>query len=166
MKAALWRFDGSRRQSKKESRNVVSGFRFRNPLLGQPGRNPFNECEVRRNGCSCRADRIEILLSFDSGKTLPSSANRSSAAGSAGHIAVGLNRLAVDGSESISALACCNTIENGVRLSGMPAFSGTHSVPQTWRLVLFIRHLPQITAEELNEMKRLDPKSEADPAHF
>jgi len=58
------------------------------------------------------------------------------------------------------------TIENGVRLSGMPAFHGTHTVPQTWRLVLFIRHLPQITAEELNEMNRLDPKSEADPAHF
>ena len=48
------------------------------------------------------------------------------------------------------------TIENGVRLSGMPAFSGTHTVPQTWRLVLFIRHLPQVTAEELNEMKGLD----------
>jgi len=31
---------------------------------------------------------------------------------------------------------------------------------------LFIRHLPQITAEELNEMKGLDPKSAADPAHF
>jgi hypothetical protein len=29
-----------------------------------------------------------------------------------------------------------------------------------------IRHLPQITPEELNEMKRLDPKSEADPTHF
>ena len=35
----------------------------------------------------------------------------------------------------------------------MPAFHGTHTVPQTWRLVLFIRHFPQITAEELNEMK-------------
>jgi hypothetical protein len=58
------------------------------------------------------------------------------------------------------------TIENGVRLSGMPAFHGTHTVPQTWRLVLFIRHLPQITPEELNEMKGWDPKNEADPAHF
>jgi mono/diheme cytochrome c family protein len=58
------------------------------------------------------------------------------------------------------------TIENGVRLSGMPAFSGTHTVEQTWRLVLFIRHLPQITPEELNEMKGWDPKSEAEPAHF
>jgi hypothetical protein len=26
--------------------------------------------------------------------------------------------------------------------------------------------LPQITAEELNEMKGWDPKSQADPAHF
>jgi len=58
------------------------------------------------------------------------------------------------------------TIENGVRLSGMPAFHGTHTVPQTWRLVLFIRHLPQITPEELNEMKGWDPKNEADPTHF
>jgi mono/diheme cytochrome c family protein len=58
------------------------------------------------------------------------------------------------------------TIANGVRLSAMPAFSEAHSPAQAWRLVLFIRHLPQITAEELNEMKRLDPKSEADPAHF
>jgi mono/diheme cytochrome c family protein len=58
------------------------------------------------------------------------------------------------------------TIENGVRLSGMPAFHGTHTVPQTWRLVLFIRHLPQITAEELNEMNGWNSKMEADPAHF
>jgi mono/diheme cytochrome c family protein len=58
------------------------------------------------------------------------------------------------------------TIENGVRLSGMPAFSGTHTVPQTWRLVLFIRHLPQITAEEVKEMEGWNPKSDANPAHF
>ena len=58
------------------------------------------------------------------------------------------------------------TIANGVRLSGMPAFSEAHSAAQAWRLVLFIRHLPQITAEELNEMKGLNPKMEANPANF
>lgn len=60
------------------------------------------------------------------------------------------------------------TIENGVRLSGMPAFgpaSGTEtSDAETWKLVLFIRHLPQITSEELDEMKKLNPKTEADRA--
>ena len=58
------------------------------------------------------------------------------------------------------------TIDNGVRLSGMPAFHGTHTVPWNWRLVLFIRHLPQITPEELNEMNGWDSKMEANPAHF
>jgi mono/diheme cytochrome c family protein len=60
------------------------------------------------------------------------------------------------------------TIENGVRLSGMPAFgpaSGTGtSDAETWKLVLFIRHLPQITSEELDETKKLNPKTEADRA--
>ena len=58
------------------------------------------------------------------------------------------------------------TIENGVRLSGMPAFSKVHTPEKTWRLVLFIRHLPQITPEELNEMNGWNSKMEADPAHF
>ena len=63
------------------------------------------------------------------------------------------------------------TIENGVRLSGMPAFGppgpardkdlGTDDA-ETWKLVLFIRHLPQITSEELEEMKKLNPKTDAD----
>jgi mono/diheme cytochrome c family protein len=59
------------------------------------------------------------------------------------------------------------TIENGVRLTGMPAFGEEHSVgggADTWHLVLFIRHLPQITSEELDEMKGLNPKTEADRA--
>ena len=65
------------------------------------------------------------------------------------------------------------TIVNGVRLSGMPAF-GPGSVPssgdegtgdaENWKLVLFIRHLSQITSEELEEMKKLNPKTEADRA--
>jgi mono/diheme cytochrome c family protein len=59
------------------------------------------------------------------------------------------------------------TIENGIRLSGMPAFGEEYSVggdAETWHLVLFIRHLPQITSQELDEMKGLNPKTEADRA--
>ena len=57
-------------------------------------------------------------------------------------------------------------IENGVRLSGMPAFGehpGTDDA-DTWHLVTFIRHLPQITTEELEAMNKLNPKTEADRA--
>jgi hypothetical protein len=48
----------------------------------------------------------------------------------------------------------------------MPAFSEEHTSAQTWRLVLFIRRLPQITPEELNEMKALNPKRQANPANW
>jgi mono/diheme cytochrome c family protein len=55
------------------------------------------------------------------------------------------------------------TIENGVRLSGMPAFGEEHAVGEdadTWKLVLFIRHLANLTADELKRMERLNPKTE------
>jgi len=54
-------------------------------------------------------------------------------------------------------------IENGVRFTGMPAFGGAHgSEEDSWKLVRFVRHLPQLTAEERMEMERYNPKSPAD----
>jgi mono/diheme cytochrome c family protein len=52
-------------------------------------------------------------------------------------------------------------ISNGVRLTGMPAFGGDspESAHETWELVHFIRHLPKLTADELEEMQALNPKS-------
>ena len=52
-------------------------------------------------------------------------------------------------------------IRNGVRLSGMPAW-GSHGDEDdwaNWKLVLFIRHLPNLSKAELDEMKKLNPKS-------
>jgi len=52
-------------------------------------------------------------------------------------------------------------IKNGIRLTGMPAWG--RDTPEddreSWALVHFIRHLPQITSEELEEMKELNPKT-------
>ena len=54
-------------------------------------------------------------------------------------------------------------IENGVRLTGMPAWGkGGDQDKETWALVSFIRHLPHATEEEIREMKRLNPKSAAE----
>jgi len=54
-------------------------------------------------------------------------------------------------------------IENGVRFTGMPAFGGAPgSEEDSWKLVRFIRHLPQLTAEERMEMERYNPKGPAD----
>jgi mono/diheme cytochrome c family protein len=55
-------------------------------------------------------------------------------------------------------------IQNGVRLTGMPAWgSGTaHDAQDSWKLVRFIRHLPGITSQELGEMETMNPKTPAD----
>jgi mono/diheme cytochrome c family protein len=52
-------------------------------------------------------------------------------------------------------------IQNGIRMTGMPAWSsGSHHDEQdSWKLVRFIRHLPQLTAEEEHQMQSLNPKS-------
>ena len=51
-------------------------------------------------------------------------------------------------------------IENGVRLTGMPAWgSGSpESQQSTWKLVRFIRHLPSLTPDERTRMEHLNPK--------
>ena len=52
-------------------------------------------------------------------------------------------------------------IENGVRFTGMPAWSTGTKEGETasWHLVHFIRRLPKLTPEELQEMEGLNPKS-------
>lgn len=65
-------------------------------------------------------------------------------------------------------------IENGVRFTGMPAFSnnedhdhakGNHGGGQdSWELVHFIRHLPHLTLEERLEMEHYNPKGPEDRA--
>src|SRR5260370_37409386 len=51
---------------------------------------------------------------------------------------------------------------NGVPLTGMPAW-GEPDTPQdddSWQLVLFIRHLAKLTAEEINDMEHYNPVGE------
>ncbi len=52
-------------------------------------------------------------------------------------------------------------IENGVRFTGMPAFSkgDEHGgALDSWKLVHFIRHLPHLSASERMEMEHYNPK--------
>jgi mono/diheme cytochrome c family protein len=52
-------------------------------------------------------------------------------------------------------------IENGVRLTGMPAWStGTDEGREaSWHLVHFVRELPKLTPDQIEEMKALNPRS-------
>jgi mono/diheme cytochrome c family protein len=52
-------------------------------------------------------------------------------------------------------------IENGVRMTGMPGWSTGTKAGETasWHLVHFIRHLPRLTGDGIQQMERLNPKS-------
>ncbi len=54
-------------------------------------------------------------------------------------------------------------IENGIRLSGMPGWGGSaHSAEDSWKLVRFIRHLPQVSSDEEGEMRKMNPRTPAE----
>lgn len=55
-------------------------------------------------------------------------------------------------------------IKNGVRFTGMPAWGeGTvEDDESSWKLVAFIRHLPELTPDEIEEMRRYNPRSPAE----
>ena len=52
-------------------------------------------------------------------------------------------------------------IENGIRFTGMPGWAtGTKEGEEaSWHLVHFIRHLPDISQPEIDEMETLNPRS-------
>ncbi|MEE8369047.1 MAG: cytochrome c, partial [Thermoanaerobaculia bacterium] len=57
-------------------------------------------------------------------------------------------------------------VENGVKLTGMPAW-GDKSSPggdseESWELVHFVRHLPDLSQQELQAMARFNPLSRAE----
>ncbi len=53
-------------------------------------------------------------------------------------------------------------IRNGVPLTGMPAWGEPNTLQDddSWQLVLFIRHLPKLTAEEIKDMEHYNPVGE------
>ena len=55
-------------------------------------------------------------------------------------------------------------IHNGIRFTAMPAWGegDLNKDLDSWKLVHFIRHLPQLMPEELDQMKALNPKTKKD----
>jgi mono/diheme cytochrome c family protein len=63
--------------------------------------------------------------------------------------------------QSLSDAELFYIIENGVRFTGMPGWSTGTKDGETasWHLVHFIRHLPLVTSEEIEQMETLTPRS-------
>jgi mono/diheme cytochrome c family protein len=55
-------------------------------------------------------------------------------------------------------------IHNGIRFTAMPAWGEGDPADDkdSWKLVHFIRHLPQLTPDELDKMKTLNPTTKKD----
>lgn len=54
-------------------------------------------------------------------------------------------------------------IEHGVRMTGMPGWGGSEATANdSWALVHFIRHLPELTPGEIETMEALNPKTAAE----
>ncbi len=72
--------------------------------------------------------------------------------------------MTLDDTQSLSDGEIFGIIENGIRLTGMPAWgNGTpESTKASWELVHLVRHFPKITQAELEEMASLNPMSRAD----
>ena len=47
-------------------------------------------------------------------------------------------------------------VRNGIRFTGMPGWGGEDE--ENWKLVLFIRHLPDLSDEELRLMREIHPE--------
>jgi mono/diheme cytochrome c family protein len=65
------------------------------------------------------------------------------------------------GSQALSDGELFSIIEHGIRLTGMPAWgTGTpEGERDSWGLVHFIRRLPALTADEVERMEALNPKT-------
>ena len=44
-------------------------------------------------------------------------------------------------------------VQQGIRMTGMPSIGSTHKDPEIWKIVAFLRHLPQISKDEQAALK-------------
>lgn len=51
-------------------------------------------------------------------------------------------------------------IANGIRFTGMPGWGGADTDEEIWKLVLFIRHLPDLLDQEPGQMREFHPDEE------
>jgi mono/diheme cytochrome c family protein len=67
----------------------------------------------------------------------------------------------LDATQSLTDGELYGIIQNGIRLTGMPAWGteGDDTDEDSWGLVHLIRHLKELTPEQLKEMERMNPKS-------
>jgi cytochrome c len=123
------------------------------PTKAKAARNPFSPTpQVLLEGRRHFADHCSVCHANDgSGKT-----------------AVGQNLypkspdLRLSATQELTDGELYTIIHEGIRLTGMPAWGDAGHDEDSWKLVLFVRHLRRITPEELRDMENFNPKSRAE----
>ena len=66
----------------------------------------------------------------------------------------------LDATQSLADGELYAIIQDGIRLTGMPAWGkeGDENDEDSWKLVHLIRHFKDLTSEHLKEMQRMNPK--------
>jgi mono/diheme cytochrome c family protein len=58
-------------------------------------------------------------------------------------------------------------IKNGIKMTGMAAFGPTHSEDELWAIVAFVKHLPNLKADEYDSMvKKIRKHGEEGADHY
>jgi mono/diheme cytochrome c family protein len=67
----------------------------------------------------------------------------------------------IESTQSLTDGELYTIIQDGIRLTGMPAWGkeGDEHDEESWKLVHLIRHLKDLTPEQLKEMEAMNPKS-------
>jgi mono/diheme cytochrome c family protein len=70
----------------------------------------------------------------------------------------------LDGTQRLTDGELFYIIEQGIRFTGMPGFGtgDTAHEAESWQLVRFIRHLPRLSAAEIDGMRELNPRPAAE----
>jgi mono/diheme cytochrome c family protein len=53
-------------------------------------------------------------------------------------------------------------VKNGIKMTGMPGFEPTHSDPDVWTIVAFLKQLQKMSAEEYQSLRKSQFKTEMD----
>jgi len=53
-------------------------------------------------------------------------------------------------------------VQNGIRMTGMPAFGTTHQDEEIWKIVAFVRRLPALSPDEEKELKAAAAAADAE----
>jgi len=125
-----WLFTVSSRSIEKHASSAT------NPFASDPGAAAAGLAHYKANCLDCHGARDVDTSEFAKG------------------LNPGPPMLDMDGVQKMSDGELFWVVSNGVRATGMPAFSPTHSPEEIWKIVAFVRRLPKLTDAEVAALKQ------------